>query len=109
MKVVKTEEYFECDICKKELTSLEYDNSAKMTITLKIPSKKGNCPSYTGINNIDVCEDCITGFGFVYDDPYVGDQQRMTSRLKNTYSDIINKVKMKFKFNAIKIILKEED
>lgn len=102
MKVIKTEEYFECDICKKELTPLEYDYAAKMTITLNIPSKKGICSSYTGIDNVDVCEECITRFGFIYYDPYVGDHARMTSRLKNTYSDIINKVKLKLKFNEIK-------
>ena len=102
MKVVKTEEYYECDICKKELTQLEYDNTAKMTITLNIPSKKGMCSEYTGIDNIDVCEDCITGFGFVYDDPYVGSQSRATNRLKSVYSEVINKVKLKFKFNTMK-------
>ena len=98
MKKVETKEIYICDICKKELTSVEYRNVAKMTVTLSIPSKKGYCQSYTGINNIDVCEECITGFGFVYDDLYVGYHERMTYKLKSTYSDIINKVKLKLKF-----------
>lgn len=98
MKRVKTEEYYECDMCKKELISLEYNNSAKMTVTLKIPSKKGNCSSYTGIDNIDVCEECITGFGFVYDDPYVYSHCRMESKLKDKYAEIVNKLKLKFDF-----------
>ena len=102
MKKVETKETYMCDMCKKELTSLEYNIAAKMTITLSIPSKKGHCSAYTGVDKIDVCEECITGFGFVYDDPYVGDHQRMTSRLKNTYLDIINKVKLKLKFDKIK-------
>ncbi|MFQ6871171.1 MAG: hypothetical protein ACLRSF_06790 [Romboutsia timonensis] len=102
MKIVKTEEFYKCDICKRELTHLEYESSAKMTVTLNIPSKRGHCSSYTGVDKIDVCEECIIGFGFVYDDPYVGNHQRMTDRLKNTYSDIITKVKLKFKFDAIK-------
>lgn len=101
MRITETKETFICDICKRELTSSEYDHSAKMTVKLYIPSKKGNCRAYTGVNNIDVCEDCITDFGFVYDDPYVGSHQRMTSRLKNTYSDIINKVKLKLKFDTL--------
>ena len=101
MKIIKTEEFYQCDICKKELTSLEYDNSAKMTVTLSIPSKKGKCSEYTGINNIDVCEECITGFGFIYDDPFINSKRRMENTLKTTYTDIINKVKMKFKFNKI--------
>ena len=101
MKIVKTDEFYMCDICRKELTSSEYENSAKMTVTLSIPSKKGYCGEYTGVDNIDVCEECITGFGFVYDDAYVGSHQRMTSTLRITYADIINKVKMKFKFDRI--------
>jgi len=102
MKVVETNETYMCDICKNELTSLEYENRAKMTVTLSVPSKKGNCHAYTGVDKIDVCEECITGFGFVYDDPYVGDHQRMTNRLKSVYSDIINKAKLKLKFNVKK-------
>lgn len=102
MKIVKTEEFYECDICKKELTSLEYGSAAKMTVTLNIPSKKGHGYAYTGIDKIDVCEECVIGFGFIYDDPYVGDHQRMTNKLKNTYTDIINKVKLKLKFDSIK-------
>ena len=99
MKKIETKETYICDICKKELTSLEYENSAKMTVTLHIPSKKGKCSAYTGVDNIDVCEDCITGFGFVYDDPYVGDHVRMTNTLKSTCLNIINKAKLKLKFN----------
>lgn len=102
MKVVETNETYMCDICKKELTCLEYKNSAKMTVTLYIPSKKGMCYEYTGIDKIDVCEECITGFGFVYDDPYVGNHSRTTNRLKSVYSDIINKAKLKLKFNIKK-------
>lgn len=102
MKKVETKETYICDICKNELTSLEYEYAAKMTVTLSIPSKKGYCHDYTGIDKIDVCEECITGFGFVYDDPYVGSHQRMTSRLRSTYSAIINKAKLKLKFNIVK-------
>lgn len=102
MKKVETKETYICDICKKELTSLEYEYSAKMIVALAIPSKKGHCGAYTGIDKIDVCEECITGFGFVYDDPYIGSHQRMTDKLKNTYSDIINKLKLKLKFSKIK-------
>lgn len=102
MKTAEIKETFICDICKKELTSLEYENSAKMTVTLSIPSKKGKCPGYAGVGNIDVCEECVVKFGFVYDDPYIGDHLRRVKRLKDLYSNIIDKAKLKLKFNAIK-------
>lgn len=102
MKRVETNETYMCDICKKELTSLEYNNCAKMTITLDIPSKVGMSSEYTGIDEIDVCEECITSFGFIYDDLYVGSHIRIKNKLYSTYSDIINKAKLKLKFNIKK-------
>lgn len=102
MEVVETNKTYICDMCKRELTSLEYDRSAKMGITLSIPSKKGHCSDYTGIGKLDICEDCITDFGFIYDDPYVGSHIRMNNKLKSVWIDIINKIKPKLKFEKDK-------
>lgn len=102
MKIVDTRETYICDICKKELTTLQYKNCAKMTVTIHIPSKQGNSPQYTGVDKIDVCEDCVTGFGFIYDDPYIGSYERILNTLRNTYSNIISKTKLSFKFNKTK-------
>lgn len=85
---------------KKELSPEEYRFCGKMGITLNLPSKKGerSLDGFTGMGGIYICEDCITEFGFSYDDPYVYRFQRMQNILKFCYEGIINKAKIKLKF-----------